>query len=218
MKALIFTLIAICTQITQAQNKEVTIIKYKNDKNYDLYAKNLSNVTQKVDLYITSSGLKKHPEVITKSVSPKDSLLFITLEPSGGKMKFQTAYSFVPNPTKKEMAVKEKALKKNTYKKGDNINKGIVVFDKSDCPRCDRTTSYLLDNNIDFIRVQIPTNTQTKENKAPEELKENRLLLSKKMQENGIFGRYTTPVILVDGKLTHSHENLSEFLAGLRGN
>ena len=89
------------------------------------------------------------------------------------------------------------------------------MFHKNNCPRCIKTTNYLLDNNIDFKWVQIPSNEQIVSNTAPKELLDNQSILQEKLKEKKISGSFTTPIFMVNGKITHSHRDLDKFLAKL---
>ena len=151
-------------------------------------------------------------------VKAKDSTLMIKLVGLPEKKTImQTRYRYYPEPTENEIEVKNEELAQRLFKEGDDINTGIVIFDKSDCSRCENATSYLLDNDIDFKWIPLPTNDQVRTQDMSDNLRSNRRLLSQKMQENGMFGSYTTPVIIIDGKLTHSHSNLTEFLTTIKG-
>lgn len=212
-RTLYLVIILICNNII-AQDFAVTLSKNKIGKNYGIYATNNSNETQLVTLFVETKNYKPHPSEVKKTVTPKDSVLMIRLRPvPGKKSSFSLKYVYEAKPSQAEQKVKETALKKLTFIEGDDINKGIVVFDKDDCSRCDRTTSYLLDNKIPFKRIQIPTAEQRKSGKVPAHLKNNLELLWKIM---GPVGRFTTPVIVVDGVVSHSHEDLIKFLVKLK--
>ena len=85
-----------------------------------------------------------------------------------------------------------------------DINKGIVVFSKDGCPRCHFTTSYLLDNNIDFKFI----NTSDSQD-------QNRLMWDLLRKDNPQLSSITMPVILVDGKISYNIQDLKETVSKL---
>lgn len=88
------------------------------------------------------------------------------------------------------------------YSDGYDLETGIVVFNNETCPRCNRTTAFMLEHQIPFVLLNMDN-------------KENRALLREQLRKNNISGTFVTPVILVDGKLSHSHEDLMSFLRTL---
>ena len=50
----------------------------------------------------------------------------------------------------------------------------------------------------------------------PEQLRKNKALLTRLLKQQGGVSNYTYPVFMIDGKLTHSHEQLQEFLNELK--
>ena len=216
MKVFISGLIWLISFWVQAQQYNVNLKTYKEDKSVSIYAYNNTSISHEVTLFLTTEGYRKHSNEITKMVEPKDSVLMAKLIgiPDKGQ-KMTTRYRFYPRATSAERKAKEKQLDKRAIGTNDDINTGIVIFDKSDCSRCENATSYLLDQGLEFKWIPLPTNDQVSTNDMPDYLRTNRKILIQKLQENGIFGTFTTPVIIVDGVLTHSHANLTQFLTTL---
>ena len=88
------------------------------------------------------------------------------------------------------------------------INEGIVIFDNVECNRCNKSTSYMLDNNINFKIVDIsPTEANAK----------NRDFMQKVIKEKDKnLTQYITPIFIVNGKMSHSHQDLDAFLKSLK--
>jgi len=99
----------------------------------------------------------------------------------------------------------ELAEKKAHYLKDvSRINEGIVIFDDIECTRCSYATSFMMEHNIDFKIVNISDD------------KENLNLMWNTIRAKGKSMNVKTPVIMVDGELSHSHEDLQQFLKGLK--
>lgn len=187
-----------------AQQKEIEFKVEDNDKTLSIICYNNSDATQEVVLSVLDiKGLKGYKEPIKKQLSPKSSLKFIELT-------YEYVYSYKLSYSKKKIVTdKEKqdqlAEKATHYLKDlSKINEGIVVFDDVECSRCSYTTSYLMDNNIEFKIVDISNN------------KKNLDLMWKTIKASGQSMNVKTPVIMVDGEVSHSHPNLKEFLEGLK--
>ena len=103
---------------------------------------------------------------------------------------------------KNAIAVNKEAFMLKDFSK---INEGIVIFEKLECPRCNRALAFLLDNNIAFKSVDVSKGKKENNHKMWEILK-----------KHGITKVAATPVFLVNGKLSHSHKNLGAFLESLK--
>lgn len=216
MKNYIKFLFLLISFYTYSQERKVAITSQQKGNKVYFFAHNKDKVTQQITLFLDTKGFQKHKNEITKLVKPQDSILMITLSMIPNKKhNLSNRYEYVPKPTQKEKEAKKKELQEKVFgQKGDDINKGIVVFGKDNCPRCHRTTSYLLDKNIDFKWLQIPSNHQAKA--IPTIQKQNGELLNQMLQENDFTGSFTLPVVMVDGKLSHSHQDLEKFLKTLQ--
>lgn len=88
---------------------------------------------------------------------------------------------------------------------GSELEEGLIVFSKNRCGRCARTVEFLRSNHIPFTDKNISDNPEDKEQ------------MTKLMFSNGFEGgRFTTPVIVVDGKVHYNIKNLGRFLSGLQ--
>lgn len=68
-----------------------------------------------------------------------------------------------------------------------------MVFSKDDCPRSHFTTSYLLDNDIDFRFINTSEGEQ-----------QNKMMWSILKKEKRHLKYVNFPVILVDGKVSYN--------------
>ncbi len=208
-----------------AQN-EVQLEEEKTDKGIVLTAVNSSNQSIQVIVTINSAGfgLKKE-EVFSAAIDGNSRKEIVTLVPRPGR---QCTYSAnLSYTTKKESPTvtqtkitkttktttqqpiasapaKQSAVKPVEKKNPLTGKKGIVVYSKQGCGRCDYVTKYLRDNNIPFQDLNISTNQA-----ADDEMVE--ILFA-----NGFKGgSFTTPVITVDDKMHYNIKDLRGFLAEL---
>lgn len=201
----ISTLLFLCILSTiAAQEKPITFKIAKQQEALVFTCTNTSKVTQEVTLTLTKKkGLEGYTRPIIKKVSPNTMMEFAVF-PITGAYSYSYKTAWKENRTTQEQATITAAKKEKLLKDLSKINTGIVVFDNSDCPRCQRSTSYLLDNNIDFKLLNVTDN------------KENNRLMWDLLKAEGVEGTILTPVFLVDGKLSWSHEDLKGFLKGLK--
>ncbi len=204
MKTIVFLFLCISSSI-YAQSKPITFKVSEADSKLVFICTNNSTTSYDVTLTLTKKkGLSGYTKPITKKVTPETNLVFASLPIKGSySYSYKTSYK-TSKKTKKELQdiahTKKEALLKDLSK----INTGIVVFDKSDCPRCQRSTAYLVENNIKFKLLNITDN------------KENKELMWSLLRAEGVTKNIVTPVFLVDGKLSHSHEDLNTFLESLK--
>jgi len=194
--------------IGYSQKNQVEVLTKKNKDNYVLSATNHSNVQQEITLTLTVENLRGYKKPVTKLIPAKSTIEIITLTFIKGKgNKYSSKYTYKPKPTKEELAFQGKRLKEKSMEDIGDITKGIVVFSKDGCSRCHYTTSYLLDNDIDFKLLN------TSENKDY-----NHLMWTLLKEDNPVSSikTVTMPVILINGKLSHSMKDLKSFVAGLK--
>lgn len=134
-----------------AQEHEVELLTQKNKYSFVFSAKNHSNVQQEITLTLTTQNLNGYKKPITKLVPAKSTINVVTLNFIKGKAnKYSSKYTYRPKPNQEELALQKKRLDEKRMESVGDLTKGIVVFSKDGCSRCHYTTSYMLDNNIDF--------------------------------------------------------------------
>jgi len=188
-----------------AQNSPIKIETEKDHSTIKFFATNNLKQTQEVKLELTDTrGIKGYSNPISKAVAPGKRTLLTTVSYSGAH-SYKMSYGYGSTSSRSmgtSTAQKNRNSASNDF--GD-ISTGIVVFEKNGCGRCNMSTDYLLDNNIKFKLINI----------SERDGKGNSLMWDL-MRKNGFKGgNIQTPVILVDGELSHSHKNLRKFLTKL---
>ena len=191
-----------------AQSVKVSTKKNPEKKQIEFFVSNNADFTQEVTLYFPLiKGLKGYDGPVTKQVAPKSKELFLTLT---WEYIFDYKYGIKKKQIKTESDLAKMAERKNPYllKDFSKINEGIVIFDNVECNRCNKSTSYMLDNNINFKIVDIsPTEANAK----------NRDFMQKVIKEKDKnLTQYITPIFIVNGKMSHSHQDLDAFLKSLK--
>lgn len=187
-----------------SQQKDIEFKVEDKDNTLSVMCFNNSEETQEVVLSIKEiKGLKGYSKPIKKVLPPNSKLVFIDLTYEY-VYSYKLAYSMKQVVTLEEKA--EKLAKKESFKLEDvsKINEGIVIFDDIECTRCSYATNYLLEHNIAFKIVDISSS------------KENLKLMWNTIKEKGQSLKVKTPVIMVNGELSHSHTDLQQFLEGLK--
>jgi len=84
------------------------------------------------------------------------------------------------------------------------IGEGVVVFTKTDCSRCEEVLTYLEENGRDYKTLNITESDQ------------NAAIMWQLLETVGYEGEeVATPVMVVHGKVSYNHEDLSDFLKTL---
>lgn len=203
IKSLQIALFLLINFISFAQDKEVEVVANLIDGNYVVSAKNNSNERKEVKITLDGTGKTDAPMV--KLVNKGETLEFITIKPVNGKLpKFSYSSSWKAKPTDEELALKDDKLKTRIGLVNDDLSKGIVIFTKEGCPRCEKTINYLLEKDYNFKYYNTSASTEINQ------------LMWKKIEEKKASDKITMPVILVNGKLSHSHADLTAFLKTLK--
>lgn len=207
MKHLYFLILSVFLPATIiAQDYPVRIETEKGSSSLQFYAVNDLSETQEVELTLTEhKGLKGYTKPVVKTVAPGARRLMISVTFSGA-YTYNTSYRWVPKPNKAEQLEKKKELEEKILDEFGDISTGIIVFEKNNCSRCNLSTSFLLDNNIDFKIIDVSQDGDG-----------NRLMWEyirkEKSYEKG--KSILTPAFLVDGKFSHTHKDLRAFLKSL---
>lgn len=176
-----------------AQTKEIEIIQNNINDSIVLSIKNNSTERKQVSVTITGSGFQKIKMPITKNVNKNEIEEFVTLKPVSKKgINFNIKYTYISISSANEI--------KNANKIEIDFSKGIFIFTKIGCPRCSKVLNYLNDNNIKYTDMETTKN------------KEFNNLMWQKLRENKVSNTILMPVIIINGKVTHSHKDLDSFL------
>lgn len=201
----LFCILFLTTCIYGQSDIEFELIKAPNKLIW--VCKNNSNLTKEVTFTIKSpKGLRGYHKPVVKTVSSNAEMEFLTLT-FKGKYSYQgTSWNFVDTPTKEEQEIQDQ-LKEEFYTTDlTNLKKGVFVFEKEGCPRCQRSIAYLIDNKYNFKIIKTE-----KGNAANAKMWEL-------LKASGFDSSITTPVFLVNGEITASHEDLMSFVKGIPKN
>ena len=200
----------LATLLVYSQKHPVEVITDKNKNNYVFKIINHSNVQQEVTLTLTVTNLKGYKAPITKLIPAKSTKKIVTLTFIKGKPhRYASQCSYIAKPTQKEISLQKKKEEEKIAKETGNISKGIVVFSKDGCSRCHYTTSYLLNNNIDFKLFNISKNQDSR--------KLMWSLLKKKLPKAALKS-ITMPVILINGEISYNMKDIKAFVSQLKNN
>lgn len=148
MKYLVLIGILIYSFNVKSQNNDVLFFEKNLNNTLNFYVVNTTKTKQEVELQIVNSkGLRGDKKPQTKEIAPRDTLLFYTFSIIG-------AYSYNYN-------IKATPLFEIEQVSSDletNFDKGVVIFFKPDCPRSQRTLSYLIENDIEFKILNVTEN------------------------------------------------------------
>jgi glutaredoxin len=185
--------------------KKINLETFEAKKGTTFFIENKTNFTQKVTLIITSKYFNDGYKTIIKKIKPKKKKKIYTLKHKE-KIKFTTKVENKKTATKKQLKIAAKKIAEQKFDlNNDNPNSGIVIFSKKTCSRCRFAENYLDENNIKFKKIAI------------DESAEGKKLMWKLIRGSSTKKmRIKTPVIVIDGKVSYSHENLVEFLKNIK--
>ena len=188
-----------------AQEKPVAVAVEERGNHLVFEVTNTTTITREITLTLTKrEGLRGNARPVTKVVGAGQTVPFYNMT-FKGPYRWSYKSNHKPKPTVAEQeALDEAKLAYMIDSLNDiDITKGILVFDKTGCPRCHMTTSYLMDNNIDFKLLNVTENTEYQK------------LMWALLRKNNVSPdtkEILMPVIMINGKLTHTHEDLRTFL------
>ena len=176
------------------QSKDIRIDTVRDNDTIIFFASNNSAYEQDVTVAITKAqGLDGFMQPLTVRLQPNTTDVYhkLVINKEDFDFDFDYANSF---PS-------EKLIQKNFNVDGVTINQGIVVFEKDECSRCMATIAFLKKNNISHQVLNISANTFYNQ------------LMWELLSLNGVYEiKVQTPIILVDGEISHSHKDLMAFL------
>lgn len=202
------------------QKKDIEIISVATEEGYSFSIKNNTTDLKEVTLNITGTGFSKIKFPIIKNVNSSEIVNFCELKTLKGKQpSFKANYTYITVVNKQdEKKVPEKIIiakdineqskssdKETSIKAKDSLSKGIYVFAKDGCSRCAKTIKHLDENKIQSTIYNISKK------------KEYNDLMWKRLFDNKFLGGSVTfPVVIVNGKISHSHKDLNAFLKTLK--
>jgi glutaredoxin len=200
MKYLISLGLFVLTLKLQAQQVAVVILEENSKTHYTFKGYNTLEDPVEITFELKDvSGLEYDQVPIVLLIPPKDTLQIAKFKKTGGGIGFLMDYQQILIP-----AEPEKLYKPEDFKKYET---GIVVFSKDGCARCNYTTQYLIEKKVNFSLLNISQNPGYNQ------------YMWDRLKAQGILTKQPrTPIIMVDGVMSHSHEDLRKFVKDLTKN
>jgi glutaredoxin len=166
-----------------AQENRVVFLEQKEASKLDFLVVNTTAIPQEVNLQIIDAiGLRGNRRPVTKRIESKDTLHFFSFIISE---TYSYNYNIQTKPILESIPFSEK--------KEIDIENGIVVFYRQDCPRSTRTVAHLMENERDFKVIDI----QSKQ--------ENHFFMYQILNDkNETPEKLQLPVVLVNGSVYYN--------------
>lgn len=206
MKNIILSSLVFLTlfQFSYGQSKEIEVVQNHTNGETIIFIKNNSTERKEVTLNISGSGFEKVKTPIVKLVDKNETIEFVTLKPSSNKsITFSLNYTYISKPEDKETKITTDKNESQTSELKPDLSKGVILFSKNGCSRCSWAINYLNENDIKYTNLNVTEN------------QEYHALMWQKLSENKVTSAVTMPVVIINGKLTHSHKDLDSFLKKL---
>lgn len=189
-----------------AQKNDIDLLKTESGNEITYYAKSNVREAMTLEMNVEGSGFTSSvplPAVVDLKSYEKKLILKITLDPSGNSnysISYKSYKKGAGGP--KITSVDAKVSEPKAERPG--LRKGVVVFSKDGCGKCQYAVKYLKENNIHFQEINISKS------------EDDQSLMWKMLMEDGFADTYVqTPVILVNGKANYNMD-LKAFLATLK--
>ena len=189
-----------------AQKNDIDLLKTESGNEITYYAKSNVREAMTLEMNVEGSGFTSSvplPAVVDLKSYEKKLILKITLDPSGNSnysISYKSYKKGAGGP--KITSVDAKVSEPKAERPG--LRKGVVVFSKDGCGKCQYAVKYLKENNIQFQEINISKS------------EDDQSLMWKMLMEDGFADTYVqTPVILVNGKANYNMD-LKAFLATLK--
>lgn len=191
-----------------AQKNDVELLKSEAGNEITYYVKSNVRDAMTVEMNIEGTGFTTSVPVPVKTdltAFEKKLLVKINLDPSGNSsynVSYRT-YKKTSTPSGPQITGIRSGFTTGSAERPE-LKKGVVLFSKDGCGKCQYAKNYLKENNIAFQELNISQNT------------EDQQYMWKALMEGGFNdSSVQTPVIMVDGKI-HYNMDLKAFLAGLK--
>ncbi|MEM6517585.1 MAG: glutaredoxin domain-containing protein [Bacteroidota bacterium] len=196
MRTIFIYLLLLFSVYNYSQQVAVKILEQNEKTHYTFKGYNtLSEPVEITFQLLDVEGLEYNGQKVIL-IQPKDTVEIMRLKKIGKSIGFLMDYQQVMIPNEPN-----KLYNPTEYEK---YNQGIVVFSRDGCTRCNYATNYLIKKNVDFTLLNFTQNPAHGQ------------YMWDKLKEQGVTSKQVrTPIIMVDGVLSHSHENLSQFVKKL---
>ena len=171
----------------QVGNKKIIVCKNSSSKDYEV----IFSYSSSGHTVSAASPVKQ----VVKAYSEKEIISFSAIKGRAGSIQMNYTYK----------EIRKSKAKENVAYKSNKKLKGITVFGKNSCGRCDYLIGGLKKSNVRFNELNIDT-SQGDEN-----------LMWEKLMAAGFKGKsITTPVVVVDNKVYYNIKDLPALLAKLK--
>ncbi len=208
MRKLILVAILFCVNLLMAQKNEVDLLKSEMGNEVTYYAKSNVREAMTVEINIEGSGFTCNvplPAKIDLKSYEKKFLIKLTLDPSGNSsysVSYRTYKKATP-PSGPQITGTESKVSMGPQDRTE-LKKGIVVFSKDGCGKCQYAINYLKEKKIPYQELNI--------SKSEADQK----YMWQVLMENGFKdSSVQTPVIMVNGK-AHYNMDIKAFMAELK--
>lgn len=192
-----------------AQKNDVELLKSEAGNEITYYVKSNVRDAMTVEMNVEGSGFTASAPMPVKTdlnAFEKKLLVKITLDPSGNSsynVSYRT-YKKTSAPAGPQFTGIKSNVSTSSGEDRPELKKGVVVFSKDGCGKCQYAKNYLKENNIAFKELNISQSD------------EDQQYMWKALMDGGFSGSSVqTPVIMVDGKI-HYNMDLKAFLSGLK--
>lgn len=189
-----------------AQKNDIDLLKTESGNEITYYAKSNVREAMTLEMNVEGTGFTCSvplPAIVDLKSYEKKLILKLTLDASGNSnysVSYKTYKKGAGGPKITSVGAKISEPKPERTE----LKKGLVVFSKDGCGKCQYAVKYLKENNIKFQEINISKS------------EDDQSLMWKMLMEDGFSDTYVqTPVFLVDGK-AHYNMDLKSFLATLK--
>lgn len=195
MRAILILMLCFFTIGAIAQTDAVKLETKENGNRLEFWVSNTTDYPMEVELFVFNRENLRGRKTTQASIPAHDKVLV-------RKMKIKGEYSF--NYELKKSYSEEALASKEKNIDDVDIHNGIIVFNKKGCSRCQFLVNYLMDNEIDFQLMDLGVDT-------------NKEFMYGLLEDSGVYKKKVmTPIVVVDDKISYSHENLEQFALGLK--
>lgn len=188
----------LCFSVTEgfAQTDAVFLKAHEHEDRLEFWVHNTTNDPIEVTLDLDNvDNLRGNKRKTTASVPANGKILIKDL-----KIKGEYSFNYELEKRYSEETLASKERNPNNV----NIDEGIVVFNKPGCPRCAFLVGYLMENDIDFQLLDLDDRKVKK-------------FMYKLLEDSGVYEkRVMTPIVVVNQKISYSHQDLEGFAEELK--
>lgn len=189
-----------------AQKNDIDLLKTESGNEITYYAKSNVREAMTLEMNVEGTGFACSvplPAIVDLKSYEKKLILKLTLDPSGNS-NYSVSYKSYKKGAGGPRITSVDAKVTEAKPDRPELKKGVVVFSKDGCGKCQYAVKYLKENNIQFQEINISKS------------EDDQSLMWRMLVEDGFADTYVqTPVILVNGK-AHYNMDIKSFLPTLK--